>query len=78
MARCREVLTSSVTGEVILVCDLDEHDKILNFHYDQLNQSDWRQHNDPTPVPSTRLSPSRKPSSSVHAFTGAFDTVRSK
>jgi len=76
MARCREVLKSPVSGEVILACDLDEHERLLTFHWDKLNGAEWRVRNDPVPVPSTRLSPSRKPSSSVHAFTGAFEKVK--
>lgn len=54
MARCREVLTSSITGRELLVCDLDDcHDPLLlDFHYDKLQKTEWRQREVPALVPS--------------------------
>jgi len=56
--RCKEVLTSVVTGEVVLVCDLDEcHGSVLDFHYDDLEDAEWRQREVPALVPVTDILP---------------------
>ena len=59
MARCREVLISSVTGRELLVCDRDDcHDPLLlDFHYDKLQETEWRQREVPALVPSNVVVP---------------------
>jgi hypothetical protein len=55
MATCRANKPLKLGGE--LNCDLDEHDAILNFHYDKAEDVEWRADHQPAPVPYTPTGP---------------------
>lgn len=62
MARCRVTRVIRVTKKdsVELACDLDDHDGILDFHFDKFHDIEWRKPLVPVGVPATRTSPPRK------------------
>lgn len=55
MARCRAHVALSFGGE--LNCDLEEHDLLLNFHYDKSEDIEWKTNHIPAAVPYTRTGP---------------------
>ncbi len=59
MARCREtrVIRVTKTDNLELACDLDEHEKILDFHFDEFHDVEWRHPLEPMGVPATRTNP---------------------
>jgi hypothetical protein len=71
MSRCREFYNSR-DSDLTLVCDLDEHDGILPFHYDKLNEIEWRHPLVPAGVPATRTTPPKKLESKA-ALVEVFD-----
>lgn len=58
MGRCRARKTLKMGGE--LVCDLADHSALLTFHYDQLEDLEWRADHVPVSVPYTPTGPMPK------------------
>lgn len=59
MAYCRARKKLSFGGE--LNCDLDEnHEPILNFHYDKVENTEWRDGRVPAAVPASPVKPPKR------------------